>query len=121
MEGAVVGKSRLEAFSEGVIAIMITIMVPEMKVPHDETVDALVPLLPVFLSYGLSFVYVGTYWNNHHHMLHATGRSLALYCGQTSTCCSGCPCSLSLRAGWATTIWLPCLPRYTDWFCSWRT
>ncbi len=68
------GKGRLEAFSDGVIAIIITIMVLEMKVPHGETVDALVPLVPVFLSYVLSFVYVGIYWNNHHHMLHASGK-----------------------------------------------
>jgi uncharacterized membrane protein len=68
------GKGRLEAFSDGVIAIIITIMVLEMKVPHGETMDALVPLVPVFLSYVLSFVYVGIYWNNHHHMLHASGK-----------------------------------------------
>ena len=64
------GKSRLEAFSDGVIAIVITIMVLELKVPHAPTVQALAPLLPVFLSYVLSFVYLGIYWNNHHHMLH---------------------------------------------------
>jgi len=66
------GKGRLEAFSDGVIAIIITIMVLEMKVPHGDSLDELLPLLPVFLSYILSFVYVGIYWNNHHHMLHAT-------------------------------------------------
>ena len=65
------GKGRLEAFSDGVIAIIITIMVLEMKVPHGDSLDDLLPLLPVFLSYVLSFVYVGIYWNNHHHMLHA--------------------------------------------------
>ncbi|MFC5579234.1 TMEM175 family protein [Lysobacter niabensis] len=65
------GKGRLEAFSDGVIAIIITIMVLELKVPHGESLDALRPLLAVFLSYVLSFVYVGIYWNNHHHMLHA--------------------------------------------------
>ena len=65
------GKGRLEAFSDGVIAIIITIMVLEMKVPHGETLASLKPLLPVFISYILSFVYVGIYWNNHHHMLHA--------------------------------------------------
>ena len=65
-------KGRLEAFSDGVIAIIITIMVLELKVPHADSLDALVPLWPVFLSYTLSFVYLGIYWNNHHHMLHAT-------------------------------------------------
>ncbi len=64
------GKSRLEAFSDGVIAIIITIMVLEMKVPHGSGFGTLVPLIPVFLSYVLSFVYLGIYWNNHHHMLH---------------------------------------------------
>ena len=68
------GKSRLEAFSDGVIAILITIMVLELKVPHGESLAALAPLLPVFLSYVLSFVYLGIYWNNHHHMLLATQR-----------------------------------------------
>src|SRR5882757_409588 len=68
------GKGRLEAFSDGVIAIIITIMVLEMKVPHGTSVDDLLPVLPVFLSYVLSFVYVGIYWNNHHHMLHASSR-----------------------------------------------
>ena len=65
------GKGRLEAFSDGVIAIIITIMVLEMKVPHGNTLEALKPLAPVFLSYVLSFVNIGIYWNNHHHMLHA--------------------------------------------------
>ena len=64
------GKSRFEAFSDGVIAVIITIMVLEMKVPHGESLEALVPVIPVFLSYVLSFVYVGIYWNNHHHMIH---------------------------------------------------
>ena len=64
------GKSRFEAFSDGVLAIIITIMVLEMKVPHGESFGALIPLIPVFSSYVLSFVYLGIYWNNHHHMLH---------------------------------------------------
>ena len=64
-------KGRLEAFSDGVIAIIITIMVLELRVPHGDSLEELGPLLPVFLSYVLSFVYVGIYWNNHHHMLHA--------------------------------------------------
>jgi len=66
-----VGKSRLEAFSDGVLAIIITIMVLELKVPHGESLSALQPLIPVFLSYLLSFIYIGIYWNNHHHLLHA--------------------------------------------------
>ncbi|HJW47251.1 MAG TPA: TMEM175 family protein, partial [Lysobacter sp.] len=64
--------NRLEAFSDGVIAIIITIMVLELKVPHGESLASLRPLAPVFLNYILSFVYVGIYWNNHHHMLHAS-------------------------------------------------
>ncbi len=65
-------KGRMEAFSDGVIAVIITIMVLEMKSPHGTNLAALQPLIPVFLSYVLSFVYVGIYWNNHHHLLHAT-------------------------------------------------
>jgi uncharacterized membrane protein len=68
------GRGRLEAFSDGVLAIVITIMVLEIKVPHGDGLEALKPLLPVFLSYVLSFVYIGIYWNNHHHMLHAATR-----------------------------------------------
>jgi uncharacterized membrane protein len=67
---APMGKSRFEAFSDGVLAIIITIMVLELKVPHAASIEALTPLIPVFLSYVLSFVYLGIYWNNHHHMLH---------------------------------------------------
>ena len=65
------GKNRLEAFSDGVIAILITIMVLDLKVPQGASLQALVPMIPVFLSYVLSFVYLGIYWNNHHHLLHA--------------------------------------------------
>jgi uncharacterized membrane protein len=68
------GRNRLEAFSDGVLAIIITIMVLEMRVPHGQTAGALLPLVPTFLSYVLSFVYVGIYWNNHHHMLHTVQR-----------------------------------------------
>jgi uncharacterized membrane protein len=62
--------TRLEAFSDGVLAIIITIMVLELKVPHGEDISALQPLLPAFFSYILSFIYIGIYWNNHHHMMH---------------------------------------------------
>ena len=64
------GKGRIEAFSDGVIAILITIMVLELKVPEGVSVRDLIPVIPVFLSYVLSFLYLGIYWNNHHHMLH---------------------------------------------------
>ncbi|KYC35648.1 hypothetical protein WA1_07480 [Scytonema hofmannii PCC 7110] len=74
------GKGRLEAFSDGVIAIIITIMVLELKIPHGESWAALRPLIPIFLSYVLSFIYLGIYWNNHHHLLqavrHVNGRIL---------------------------------------------
>lgn len=63
-------KSRLEAFSDGVLAILITIMVLELKVPHGNDLPSLKPLIPVFISYVLSFLYLGIYWNNHHHLLH---------------------------------------------------
>ena len=66
------GKGRLEAFSDGVIAIIITIMVLEMKPPHGADLESLKAVIPVFLSYVLSFIFVGIYWNNHHHMLHLT-------------------------------------------------
>jgi TMEM175 potassium channel family protein len=69
-----VSKTRLEAFSDGVIAILITIMVLELKIPHGADLNALRPLIPIFLSYVLSFVFLGIYWNNHHHLLHATER-----------------------------------------------
>jgi uncharacterized membrane protein len=73
-------KGRLEAFSDGVIAILITIMVLELKVPHEANLAALRPLIPVFLSYILSFIYLGIYWNNHHHLFqaanHVNGRVL---------------------------------------------
>ena len=67
-------KGRLEAFSDGVIAIIITIMVLELKIPHGADWEALQPVLPVFLGYVLSFIYIGIYWNNHHHLLQATDR-----------------------------------------------
>jgi uncharacterized membrane protein len=93
------GKNRLEAFSDGVLAIIITIMVLEMKVPHGDSVAALEPLIPVFFSYVLSFIYVGIYWNNHHHMLHTAGR-------------------VSGRVLWANLhllFWLSLMPFATGW------
>lgn len=66
------GKNRLEAFSDGVIAVIITIMVLEMKAPHGDSFAALIPVIPVFLNYILSFIYVAIYWNNHHHLMHVT-------------------------------------------------
>ena len=63
-------KTRLEAFSDGVIAIIITIMVLELKVPHGDSATDLIPLIPIFMSYVLSFVNVGIYWGNHHHLIH---------------------------------------------------
>lgn len=71
MTRVTMSKGRLEAFSDGVLAIIITIMVLEMKVPHADSLQSLQPLIPVFISYVLSFVYIGIYWNNHHHMMHA--------------------------------------------------
>jgi uncharacterized membrane protein len=66
-------KTRLEAFSDGVIAILITIMMLELKIPHSASWEALRPVVPVFLTYLMSFVFLGIYWNNHHHMLHMAG------------------------------------------------
>ena len=90
---------RLEAFSDGVIAIIITIMVLEMKVPHGDRLADLVPLVPTFLSYVLSFVYVGIYWNNHHHMLH------------TCTAVTGA----MLWANLHLLFWLSLFPFTTGW------
>jgi len=92
-------KTRLEAFSDGVLAIIITIMVLELKVPHGEGLEALRPLVPVFVSYVVSFVYVGIYWNNHHHMLQATRH-------------------VNGRVLWANLhllFWLSLLPFVTGW------
>ena len=93
------GKNRLEAFSDGVLAIIITIMVLELKAPHDSQFASLEPLIPVFSSYVLSFVYVGIYWNNHHHLLRAAHR-------------------ISGAAMWANLFllfWLSLIPVLTEW------
>jgi len=93
------GKTRLEAFSDGVIAIIITIMVLELKAPHGSDLQALLPIVPVFLSYVLSFTFVGIYWNNHHHMLHAAE-------------------TVSGAALWANLhllFWLSLIPFVTGW------
>jgi uncharacterized membrane protein len=97
--GVSMNKGRLEAFSDGVIAVIITIMVLEMKVPHGDRVKDLLPLMPTFLSYVLSFVYVGIYWNNHHHLLHAC------------TAVSGA----MLWANLHLLFWLSLLPFATGW------
>ena len=98
------GKSRLEAFSDGVIAIIITIMVLELRAPHGASLETLAPLLPAFLSYVLSFVYVGIYWNNHHHLCtRSSTERAARFSGRTCISCSGCRCSRSRRRGWART------------------
>jgi len=92
-------KTRMEAFSDGVIAILITIMVLELKVPHGADVRALRPLLPVFCSYVLSFIFIGIYWNNHHHLLHACER-------------------INGKVLWANLhlmFWLSLVPFTTDW------
>jgi len=94
-----VGKGRFEAFSDGVLAIIITIMVLELKVPHGADWHALQPLVSKILSYVLSFIYIGIYWNNHHHMLHATTR-------------------VTGAAMWANLhllFWLSLVPFVTDW------
>ena len=92
-------KGRLEAFSDGVIAIIITIMVLELKVPHGGTLEALRPVLPVLLTYALSFVFIGIYWNNHHHLLHATTRINGL----------------TLWANLHLLFWLSLVPFVTAW------
>ena len=92
-------KNRLEAFSDGVIAILITIMVLELKVPHGDSLDTLKPLLPVFLSYVLSFIYLAIYWNNHHHLLQITKH-------------------INGKVLWANTnllFWLSLIPFVTGW------
>ncbi|HET9902801.1 MAG TPA: TMEM175 family protein [Xanthobacteraceae bacterium] len=82
-------KERLAAFSDGVIAIIITIMVLELKVPHGADWAALAGVLPIFLAYVLSFVYLAIYWNNHHHMIHTLHQVNGLILWATCTCCSG--------------------------------
>ena len=93
------GKGRLEAFSDGVIAIIITIMVLEMKVPHGDSIEVLKPFIPVFMTYVLSFIYVGIYWNNHHHTLQAVK-------------------SINGKTLWANLhllFWLSLIPFVTGW------
>jgi len=97
-----VGKTRLEAFSDGVIAVVITIMVLELKVPHGESLEALAELLPVFIAYILSFVNVALYWNNHHHLFHAVQR-------------------INGSAMWANShllFWLSLMPFTTAWMAE---
>ncbi|TDN69526.1 TMEM175 family protein [Paraburkholderia sp. BL10I2N1] len=93
------GKGRVEAFSDGVIAIIITIMVLELKVPEGVDLTALRPLIPIFLAYVLSFIYVGIYWNNHHHMFHAVQKVNGAV----------------LWANLHLLFWLSLLPAVTHW------
>ena len=93
------GRNRLEAFSDGVLAIIITIMVLELKVPHGDSLSDLEPLFPVFISYILSFIYIGIYWNNHHHLLHTAQK-------------------VTGKVLWANThllFWLSLVPFSTSW------
>ena len=83
-------KHRMEIFSDAVLAIIMTIMVLELKVPHGVDLAALGAVFPVFLSYVLSFIYLGIYWSNHHHMLSVTHQVSGGSSGPTCTCCSGC-------------------------------
>jgi uncharacterized membrane protein len=82
-------KARLEAFSDGVFAVIITIMVQELKAPHGADWDAFRPLLPAFLTYVLSYVFLGIYWNNHHHMMRDRSCQRRVAVGNLH-CCSGC-------------------------------
>lgn len=93
------GKNRMEAFFDGVVAIIITIMVLEMKVPHGDSIGTLSPLIPVLFSYVLSFLYLGIYWNNHHHMMHACHRGTGSM----------------LWANLHLLFWLSLIPFTTDW------
>jgi len=104
------GKHRLEAFSDGVLAILITILVLELKVPHGTEITSLAPLLPVFLTYVLSFAYLGIYWNNHHHLLQLCSRVTGLM----------------LWANLVLLFWLSLIPFATGWmgenhFATWPT
>ena len=96
-------KQRLEAFSDAVIAIILTIMVLEFKVPHGADFAALKPLLPVALSYVLSFLYIGIYWNSHHHLLQGTRVVSGAVLWANLHLCSGCRWCPLLPAGWAKT------------------
>jgi hypothetical protein len=114
------GKGRLEAFSDGVIAVIITIMVLEMKVPHGVDLASLEPVIPVFVSYVLSFVYVGIYWNNHHHMLHAASTVTGPILWANLNSFSGCRSFRSSPAGWARITSPPCRLRRTEPCCCCR-
>lgn len=93
------GKNRLEAFSDGVLAIAITIMVLEIKAPHGQELSSLVPLIPKFASYVMSFLYIGIYWNNHHHMFHTIDKVTGPI----------------LWANHHLLFWLTCVPLATAW------
>jgi uncharacterized membrane protein len=97
-------KGRMEAFSDGVIAVIITILVLEMKVPHGEDLGALAPLIPLLISYVLTFIYVGIYWNNHHHLFHAVQHINGAVLWANLFLLFAFRCFHFRRRGWARTI-----------------
>jgi uncharacterized membrane protein len=110
--------NRLEAFSDGVLAIIITIMVLELRVPHGSDLAALRPLLPVFLTYLLSFIYLGIYWNNHHHLLKACGTMTGGIMWANLHLLFWLSLSRLSLAGWVRTIFNQSPPRFTAACCS---
>ena len=112
-------KERLEAFTDGVLAIAITIMVLDLKVPSGPTFSALRLSIPVLLAYALSFANVGIFWNNHHHMLHVTERINGMVLWANLACCSGCRLCRLRSDGWMTLISLRRPPPLTAscWEC----
>jgi hypothetical protein len=111
------GKERLAAFSDGVIAIIITIMVLELKMPHGADWSVLLAVMPNFLSYVLSFTYLAIYWNNHHHLLHTVAHVDGLISGPIPTCYSGYHSSPPQRLGWAKTFSLQYRPQSMGRVC----
>ena len=112
-----IGSERLMALTDGVVAVVITIMVLELKPPHHADAAALVALGPTFLSFALSFAYVAIYWSNHHHFFRLVPHVSAAVLWATSTCCSGCRSFPSRPPGWTSRPVLRFLSRCTASFC----